>query len=167
MRAHGRGGLGGAALAGALLAGSLGAGCKFVDYFYRHAVSGRVVDAAGRPVAGAVVARVDPATGEVAGLQSLYRRVTAADGTFRFEYSGLGPKPQAAHTWYLAASKPGYRTATRTLRVPWMKGKKAPLGYTLKGVVLRLAPTRRGPRPADAAARRGAGAVPRQRRDNR
>lgn len=118
------------------------AGCARIDYAYRHEVAGRVVHAVtGRPLAGVTVERLEAGMTNTPA-RALYLRTTAADGTFRFLYSGLGPRPLPVHEWVLVLDKQGYRRASVTNRVSWLpfaEGRAA-YGYVLTNLQLRLAP---------------------------
>ena len=118
------------------------AGCARIDYAYRHEVAVRVVHAVtGRPLAGVTVERLEAGMTNTPA-RALYLRTTAADGSFRFLYSGLGPRPLPAHEWVLFLHKAGYRPASVTNRVSWLpfaEGRAA-FGYVLTNLQLRLAP---------------------------
>lgn len=127
-----------------LLTVAVGA-CRTVDYAYRHEVSGRVLNAAnGIPVAGVTVERLEAGMTNTP-VRDIYRRLTAADGTFSFLYSGLGPRPAAAQEWVLSLRKPGYVTSLVTNRVPWtpFTEGRSNFGYVLGALDLRLDPSTR------------------------
>lgn len=86
----------------ALTAVTIACGCH-PDYAYGHQVEGQVVDPSGAPVANATVRRTTD-DGQPFGLDSIYLRTTDSGGRFRFEYSGLGPKPVTAQSWRLVAT---------------------------------------------------------------
>lgn len=121
----------------------LSAGC--VDYVYRHHVTGTVVDAEQKPVAGATVRRVLD-SGEQFGLEELYVRRTDQEGRFEFEHSGLGPRPEPSHTWILLVERPGFETERAAFEAAWIdpspSGKIVEHGYVKLDVVIRLRPVR-------------------------
>jgi hypothetical protein len=118
-------------------------GC--VDYVYRHHVTGTVVDAQSKPIAGATVRRV-LASGEQFGVEPLYVRRTDDQGRFEFLHSGLGPKPEPSHTWILVVEHPGFEKARTRFEAGWIdpspSGKIVEHGYVKLGVVIELSPVR-------------------------
>lgn len=116
--------------------------CAKVDYAYRHDVSGRVVDdQTGRAVPGAIVERIED--GVPAGaVRDLYRRETDGAGRFRFEYSGLGGRPEQCQTWLLHVRAAGYRPKTVTNTIAWQpysESSASRFGYVLTNLGIRLA----------------------------
>ncbi len=114
--------------------------CAKVDYAYRHDVAGRVVDGqTGRAVNNAIVERIEEGVPTDA-VRDLYRRVTGPDGSFRFEYSGLGGKPEQCQIWMLQVQAVGYQSRTITNTVAWQpfrESNTASYGYILTN--LRIA----------------------------
>jgi hypothetical protein len=112
------------------------AGCRTVDYAYRHRVAGTVRDAAGKPVAGAVVERVWPESPGLKDESGLYRRTSAADGSFEFLYSGLGGKPLASDEWVLAAIHDHHGKAEVRIMLRWrpFSGTNDDFGYVTDGI---------------------------------
>ena len=106
--------------------------CAKVDYAYRHDVAGRVVDGqTGRAVPGAIVERIED--GCLDAVRDMYRRETDANGCFRFEYSGLGGKPEQCRSG-CSRSKLGYQSRTITNTVAWQpfrESNTASYGYIL------------------------------------
>jgi hypothetical protein len=113
--------------------------CVHRDYLYRHAVSGHVLAPDGTGVVATVTRVEQPGATAVYGLPELYQRTTTADGAFRFEYSGLGGRPEPRMTWYLAAAAQGYETGTRAVELAW--SDEEPVGYVLLDVVIELGPS--------------------------
>jgi len=108
--------------------------CAKVDYAYRHDVAGRVLDGqTGRAVPGAIVERIEDGVPPDA-VRDMYRRETDANGCFRFEYSGLGGKPEQCQLWMLQVQAVGYQSRTITNTVAWQpfrESNTASYGYIL------------------------------------
>ena len=109
-------------------------GCK--DYSYRHEISGRVVAEGDRPVAGAVVQRVND-KGDPYGHDDGYRRVTDAQGSFSFVADGRGPKPMAYAPWTLKVTKEQHVERILEVRAEWSEDA-ACFGYCAKGFTIEL-----------------------------
>jgi len=117
------------------------AGCAHhVEYLYAHTITGIVVDADARPVAGARVARV-LASGASFGDDALYVTSTDAQGRFKLEYRGVGGERQAGtETWHLVVHDGLGRTVRDEVQAPWScmgGGARACPGFHAD-VVLRL-----------------------------
>ena len=119
------------------LAGCLG----HTEYMYAHAVSGVVVDADGRPVAGAQVTRVDDAGADF-GIDILFARTTDADGRFVFEHRGLaGSAPAPTDLWLLLARDRRGAVGRARVIARWQCGDGGPAtcpGFAATGVIIRL-----------------------------
>jgi len=103
--------------------------CAKVDYAYRHDVAGRVVDGqTGRGITGAIIERIEDGVPQGA-VRDLYRRETDADGRFRFEYSGLGGKPEQCQLWVLQARANGYQPTTISNTIAWQPYREGSTGF--------------------------------------
>jgi hypothetical protein len=101
----------------ACLPAVLGVGCK--DAYYRHEISGVVVNAEGAPMGSAVVTRVNQKN-EPYGMPELYQTRTDAEGRFAFIKEGRGPQPSKVAPWRLAVDKPGGARVFYDVDAPWV-----------------------------------------------
>lgn len=105
------------------------------DYSIYADVSGTVVDAAGKPVAGAVVTRSNAP--KLREGETPLTATTDADGHFRLTIHAVGSKPAPQDTWILQAKT---TTATGTLEKPiaWSSDRSTCLGYCAKDLTISV-----------------------------
>jgi hypothetical protein len=123
-----------ASLAGLCALASLALACA--DAAYRHEVEGKVLDAAGQPLADCKVARVND-KGDPYGHDELYLRTTDAQGAFRFESAGRGPTPLASAPWRLKVTPKVGAPLYLDIDAKWSEDKAVCFGYCAKGLVLK------------------------------
>lgn len=103
---------------------------------YRHDIEGRVV-AAGKPVEGAVVQRLNE-KGEPYGFDDDYRRVTDASGKFSFVAEGRGASPLAYAPWTLRVTHERLGARDLEVRAQWSDDKSVCWGYCARDFDIEL-----------------------------
>jgi hypothetical protein len=109
------------------------------DYAYRHEIRGTVLDAANQPIAGALVRRVSDKNDQY-GVDELYLRTTAANGSFDFVNEGRGPSPVRAAPWRIEVEFPKGTKRTYEIVATWSDDKSECTGYCARNVVIVFRP---------------------------
>ncbi len=105
------------------------------DYSIYADVSGTVVDAAGKPVAGAVVTRSNAP--KLREGETPLTATTDADGHFRLTIHAVGSKPAPQDTWILQA-KAATAVGTVEKTIPWSADRGTCLGYCAKDLTISV-----------------------------
>jgi uncharacterized lipoprotein NlpE involved in copper resistance len=105
------------------------------DYSIYADVSGTVVDAAGKPAAGAVVTRSNAP--KLREGETPLTATTDADGHFRLTIHAVGSKPAPQDTWILQA-KVGTAVGTVEKTIPWSADRSTCLGYCAKDLTISV-----------------------------